>query len=117
MRKGKAEQGQITAHRWLLINSYGDVAAKIDKVVSRWARKGKKTRRNWWDVLAGTKNGKPKTIEGVAFPVLRAARERKGWDSTAESISRNPSEMAPPILEQPRWLNSSPSQHNHEPLK
>ena len=49
----------ITIRKWLIINSYGDIEILIDKVMDIWKIKGAKTRRNWWEVLAGGKNGKP----------------------------------------------------------
>jgi hypothetical protein len=97
----------VTAHAWLLQNKYEDVAAKIDQVEARWRLQSKKTRRNWWDVLAGSKNGTPKRIEGVTFPVLRTARLRKGWPATDGCICRNLREGIPLILPQARWLNRS----------
>ena len=51
--------------------------AKIDAAMRKWAREGRKTRRNWWDVLAGDRNGGPRTVLGIAFPVLEAARRRQ----------------------------------------
>jgi hypothetical protein len=69
---------QISARDWLVENNYPEVAAKIDRVCSLWAKNGKLTRWNWWDVLAGGFGGKPKKIEGTVFPVMRAARLRKG---------------------------------------
>jgi DNA adenine methylase len=88
---------------WLLRNDYADIACLIDKVLSKWQRTGKKTRRNWWDVLAGTPSGKPITIEGYPFPVLRAARIRKGLAVTGDYLCRNQDEEIPPIIEQVRW--------------
>jgi hypothetical protein len=94
---------QITARDWLARNGYEDVARKIDKVASIWAKKETHTRRNWWDVLAGTPDGKSRTIEGIRFPVLRAARLRKGWVATPDSLCRNADEAAPEIIRQARW--------------
>ncbi|MGA2028909.1 MAG: hypothetical protein ABSG87_02405 [Verrucomicrobiota bacterium] len=97
--------GQITARDWLEKNNYADVAAKIDRVVNGWDKKKTFTRRNWWDVIAGTKAGKPRKIEGVVFPILRAARLRQGWDVTPNCLCRNKNEVVPPKLEQKRWAN------------
>jgi hypothetical protein len=95
--------GQITARDWLVGNNYPDVAAKIDRVVNGWDKKGTSTRRNWWDVLAGTKAGKPRKIEGVIFPILRVARLRKGWESAPNCLCRSEDEIAPPVVNQKRW--------------
>ena len=63
---------------WLRTNGYLDVADQIDRVMLRWKAEGKATRRNWWEILAGYKDGKPRMAGGVTFPVLRAARIRQG---------------------------------------
>jgi DNA adenine methylase len=62
---------------WLRAHGHTDVATKIDAAVRKWAREGKKTRRNWWDVLAGDKEGSPRRVLGIAFPVLEEARRRQ----------------------------------------
>ena len=92
---------------WLLENSYPDIAALIDQVMNGWKSKGTKTRRNWWDVLAGRKNGTPCTIEGVTFPILKVAQIRKGITVTENAICRNESEVAPSIVTSGRWPNKT----------
>jgi hypothetical protein len=62
---------------WLRENGYNDIADSIDSLISKWKKDGKKTRRNWWEVLAGGKNGEPRTVDGVEFPVLQVARARQ----------------------------------------
>lgn len=93
----------ITVRNWLLQNNYDDVALLIDTVMNGWIEKGTKTRRNWWDVLAGGKNGKPRTIEGVAFPVLKAAQLRRGIPVTDNALCRNDKEDVPQICASGRW--------------
>jgi hypothetical protein len=105
MKTKSTSTPQVTAHVWLIQNHYDDIAAKIDRVESRWRRQGKRTRRNWWDVLAGHKDGSPKRIEGVTFPVLRTARLRKGWPVADGGVCRNSQESFPSITPQARWLN------------
>jgi hypothetical protein len=83
--------------QWLEANNYNDVAELIDDVRAMWARQGKKTRRNWWEVLAGDKNGKGKIIEGKEFPVLTAARIRQGLPKTRGSLCRNEAETIPNV--------------------
>jgi DNA adenine methylase len=56
---------------------YSRIALQIEAIVESWRRQGKKTRRNWWSVLAGDKTGKPRRVSGTLFPVLAGARERK----------------------------------------
>ena len=93
----------MNARQWLRANGYDDVADMIDEVMSEWRAAGKKTRRNWWDVLAGGKNGRPTQREGRTFPVLRAAQLRQGKPVTKNAICRNPEEEVPPIVVSGRW--------------
>lgn len=67
------------ARVWLRANGHDDVADRIDGIMEVWRERGVKTRRNWWDVLAGDRDGNARQVEGTAFPVLAAARRRKGW--------------------------------------
>src|SRR5439155_18277270 len=87
-----------TMRKWLLDNAYQDVAEKIEDVMRAWRERGKRTRRNWWDVLAGGGKGNPQCIEGVTFPVLRAARLRKGLKVTPGCLCRNQREEIPAIV-------------------
>ena len=91
------------ARQWLRANGYDDVADMIDEVMSEWRAAGKRTRRNWWDILAGCKDGKPSTREGRTFPVLRAAQLRQGKPVTENAICRSPEEEIPPIIASGRW--------------
>ena len=92
-----------TIKEWLAQNNYGDILKKIHAVEQGWKRKRTGTRRDWWEVLAGNQDGSPKTIEGKKFPVLCAARKRKGWPVAEECLCRNPNEEILPIVSQPRW--------------
>jgi DNA adenine methylase len=89
------ETGRLVTRRWLLENRYEDVAALIDQVTREWRAKGKQTRRNWWEVLAGAANGRPRTVAGRTFPVLKAAQRRQGVPVTANALCRNPGEELP----------------------
>ncbi len=93
----------ITIRKWLIINSYGDIEILIDKVMDIWKIKGAKTRRNWWEVLAGGKNGKPRIIEGIYFPVLKAAQIREHVNITQNAICRNENEEIPKKKINGRW--------------
>jgi DNA adenine methylase len=62
---------------WLRAHGHADVARKIDVVLRAWAKAGKKTRRNWWDVLAGNNRGRSRSVAGVLFPILPEARRRQ----------------------------------------
>jgi DNA adenine methylase len=90
-----------SARLWLVENNYPEVVQMIDEILTEWEKAGKKTRRNWWDVLAGSRTGQPVSVEGRMFPVLRCARKRKGWHPTENSLSRNRREKVP-VLNQKR---------------
>jgi hypothetical protein len=92
----------MNIRKWLRENSYGDIADLIDKTIADIEAAGLKTRRNWWDTLAGTEDGKPWTVNGVAFPMLRAPRLRKGWPAL-NGLCRNENEVFPPFVQNGRW--------------
>ena len=94
----------MDARVWLRENGYCDVADLIDEIMSEWAAVGNKTRRNWWDKLAGGINGKPKLVASREMPVLRAAQIRQGKPVSKNAICRNPDEIPPPIIENGRWV-------------
>lgn len=94
---------RMLTKQWLVANKYNDVADLIDEVVQEWSEQGKQTRRNWWEVLAGNAQGKPRRVAGREFPVLRAAQLRKGVPVTPNAICRSPKESAPPIKVTGRW--------------
>ncbi len=97
---------------WLLENGYGGILTKIRQVEDRWKQQGKKTRRNWWDVLAGRKSGEAIIIEGVRFPVLGAARLRKGLDITPRAMRHEEEQEPLPILPQARCAEQSKLQED-----
>lgn len=58
----------MTARQWLLENGYPDVVELIDQVTKEWKARGVRTRRNWWETLAGGKDGRPRVVRGVMTP-------------------------------------------------
>jgi len=92
-----------TIRVWLRENNYEDIADMIDGLLDEWNSQGKKTRRNWWEVLAGGKDGRPRTICGRVFPVLKAARQRQGLPDVINSICRNNNELIPGTRNTNRW--------------
>ncbi|WP_449621209.1 hypothetical protein [Robertmurraya sp. Marseille-Q9965] len=101
------QEPNIPIRRWLSENNYSDVTDLIDEIMDGWKKEGKKTRRNWWDVLAGGKNGTPKTIEGITFPVLKAAQLRQGVAISNNALCRNAEESIPDIWKNGRWPSIS----------
>ena len=92
-----------SVREWLAGNGYEDVARMIDEIMAEWKREGKETRRNWWDILAGDADGNPRSVKGRTFPVLRAARRRKGLVAPSTCLCRNKAERIPPMVPQVRW--------------
>jgi len=72
--KGKGKKTR-NAKQWLKENGYVHVANQIERSEQHWLDEGKKTRRNWWLTLQGTKSGKPCTINGYKFPVIVETRK------------------------------------------
>jgi hypothetical protein len=83
------------ARIWLRAHGHADVAKQIDAIMEGWRERRVKTRRNWWDVLAGDREGNPRKVEGVLFPVLAAARRRKGWPRSASEVGSGEAAPAP----------------------
>ena len=98
----KAGPHRMQAREWLLENGYQDVVTVIDDLVRKWKQEGKQTRRNWWEVLAGDKQGNPRVVDGRSFPVLRAAQIRQGVPVSEGALCRNPEEFISIVV---------PSQH------
>lgn len=93
----------MTARVWLRGNGYGDVAALIDRVMAEIKAAGSRQRRNWWDTLAGGDDGRPITVNGHEFPVVRAAQIRQGKRVTSNATFRNPDEVPPAVVSTKRW--------------
>lgn len=95
----------LDARTWLVAHGYQDVVALINGLMAKWKAEGKRTRKDWWVILAGTANGKPRRLSDVTFPVLKAARRRQGFPpDVPEAIENSPHELAPSIRQQSaRW--------------
>jgi DNA adenine methylase len=83
--KAAGRKREHDARTWLRQNGHEKIAARIDQLERKWRAEGKKTRRNWWAVLAGKKNGRPCTVDGTPFPVLKVAQSRRGRKVTQVS--------------------------------
>lgn len=85
-----------SCREWLRANGYGHVADLIDEVMSDWRATGRRTRRNWWIVLAGNRRGLGRVVAGRVFPVIPEARAR-----SASGLSGSTS--VPPVRVSNRW--------------
>ncbi|HYR76301.1 MAG TPA: Dam family site-specific DNA-(adenine-N6)-methyltransferase [Pyrinomonadaceae bacterium] len=90
---------------WLARNGYEDYVALINDVEAEWKAKGSKERKNWWLIMSGGDNGRPKIVCGRVFPVLAAFQERQGKPVTENAERRNPDEIAPKAKPQARWAS------------
>jgi hypothetical protein len=93
----------MTCRQWLHENNYEDVAVLIDKALAIIEAKRRKSRRNWWDTLAGGPGGKSCMREGIEFPVLQVAQIRQGKPVTANAICRSEYEQPPDVVATNRW--------------
>lgn len=67
----------MPCREWLRANGYVCVAELIDEVMEEWRLAGKRTRRNWWEILAGNRKGLGRMVAGRVFPVLPEAIQRR----------------------------------------
>jgi len=93
----------MTCREWLVVNDYEDVAHVLDQILAIIVAKRKSTRRNWWEDLAGNRDGTPRVREGIEVPILRAAQIRQGVPVTANALCRNADELAPEMTRTNRW--------------
>jgi hypothetical protein len=93
----------VDVRAWLRDNGYEDVARMIDRLMTRWGKDGRRTRRSWWVTLAGGTDGEPYTVEGIEFPVLASAQRREGKPVTPNALQRRSGERPPPKRETGRW--------------
>lgn len=68
----------MTCREWLLENNYADVAALIDRAMAKIEAKGKKSRRNWWDTLAGGPGGHTFCTRGDRISRLASGADPPG---------------------------------------
>ena len=84
------------ARKWLRENGYADIAAMIDEIMDEWKASGKKTRRNWWEMLAGDSQGRPRRLGQHEFPILKSVQIRQGLPITPNAIKRDEEKQPPP---------------------
>jgi len=100
------DNAKKTVREWLAENGYPEVAEMIGEIQAEWKVSGKHTRRNWWDVLSGGKNGTPRVIYGRTFPVLQAAQIRQGKPVTVNALKMNMEKSTPTVFANGRWKKS-----------
>lgn len=94
----RREPAGVTCRDWLRENGHRDTAELIDEVMQEWRAAGKRTRRDWWLILAGNKKGGGRVVAGRTFPVLPEAIDRK------LGISADRSHVTvPPVRSSNRW--------------
>jgi len=81
---------------WLRDNDYVSVADDMKKIVEGWKKNKLKTRRNWWDILAGDAKGEPREVAGVTFPIIAASRKRQGLPPTPGALKKAAEKPLPP---------------------
>ena len=94
---------RITARQWAIENGFPAVAQTISDIEKEWHERGKHTRRNWWEVLAGNKRGNPRVIAGREFPVIAEIRARQKLKPTQSAVSTGCGKRVPKPLAQGRW--------------
>jgi hypothetical protein len=88
---------------WLRRYGYNDIADLVAEIIAEWQADGRATRRNWWDILSGDKDGKSREVAGRTFPVLASAQRRQGKAVTKNAIQRSRNEPLPPVPDRTRW--------------
>lgn len=106
----KKDYVEITFIDWCRQSNYSDIADFVERLRKQWAAEGNGTRRNWWDLFAGTFDGKHRMVRGIKIPILQAARKRKSWPIVEGALCRNPEEQIPGISLQTRWEHKSAMQ-------
>lgn len=91
-----------SCREWLRTNGYAHVAELIDEIIEEWRRTGNKTRRNWWETLAGNKKGLGRVVAGRLFPVLPEVIQRH------QPQAEQPNATIPAVRVSNRWPPSDP---------
>lgn len=81
---------------WLRQNGYSDIAERIETIVSTWRQNGLRTRRNWWDILAGDRVGNQREVAGERFPIIASIRKRQGLSAARGALWRQGEQPPPP---------------------
>lgn len=103
--KQKTSKTKITARVWLRSNGYVDVAEIIDNFIEYNKSIKSGERRNYWDLLAGRKDGECNKRNGFIFPILESVRSSRKPEylPSKNAIKRNKYEKIPLPVKQGRW--------------
>lgn len=82
--------------QWLRTSGYTSVADKIEKIEAGWRKNKVKTRRNWFEVLAGDNKGRERSVAGHVFPIIASIRARQGLDPVIHAERRAGEKPLPP---------------------
>ncbi len=93
----------MDAARKFIDAHYPAAGRLIADVIDSNTRRAVKTRRNWWDALAGGTDGKPVTVAGREFPVLEVAQRRQHKPVTSNAVRPSPGEPHPPGFRPGKW--------------
>jgi len=98
---------KTNAREWLRENGYSDVADILDSYLAYNKARGSGERRNYWDLLAGGKNGENLKRHMFTFPILESVRaaRKPSYKPSPNAIRRNETEVIPSPVIQPRWEN------------
>jgi hypothetical protein len=98
--KGAKQQLEIAIGNpldtWLRESGYAEVADDIAAIIEGWKTNKLKTKRNWWDILAGDSKGQPREVAGVKFPVIGAIRKRQGLTTVTGAVALPTEKPLPP---------------------
>lgn len=84
------------ARLWLRHNGYSDVEDLIGAITVEWKRAGKRTRRNWFEILGGDKIGRRRIVGGREFPIIASVRARQNLPPVPSAITRREEKEPPP---------------------
>ncbi|MBX7134226.1 MAG: hypothetical protein K1X67_16255 [Fimbriimonadaceae bacterium] len=81
---------------WLRESGYNKVADDIATIVAGWKSSKLKTRRNWWEILAGDSKGNPREVAGIKFPVIASIRKRQELPIAPGALALSTEKPLPP---------------------
>jgi hypothetical protein len=105
---------RITARQWLIERGFHSEAGKIAEIEKEWRDAGKRTRRNWYEILAGDISGNPRVVAGRTFVVIAEIRARQKLECSAVAVSAGRGKRVPKPVAQNRWGGCLKKTHEHQ---